>query len=536
MIQSILVFLIIGLDLNAQAQVLAKSSSYKSEVDESLTISRITLLPFSDNVDGIYAKPVEATIKESLSQNHHYSFISSSLAGNIVTPRELEADPEKVKSLGKELGVDAFIAARMSKGPKGIGIQMSLFLTNDGRLLAQEQLKNFSRFELAGVINEAKAAVQKLLGSVPYDGRILSRDGLRVTLNLGKRDGLDRDKVVSIIQITKAVRHPKFNFLISTEKEIIGTVKIQKSDDTISFGSIISEKEKGVISKNSKISGLNPVTYSAVDAFGAGASEKDLLAESPDSLLSFGANPELWIPRRPPQYGQVGFNLGLSNYSGKINPQTSGPLEMNSSYFAGVGMMGEIWLNHEWATRAQIRQSVFSTNNPITGSTPEKLSVSLRSYELAVNYNFLLEEEFFSSKIELRGGFGNFTFDVDHSDLLGFTSTDFNGLLFGVKGLFPITKQKDWLAAAEMNIFLNPGFKERPVNSGHGGKNTITDYVFTVSRLVTSHLYIDGAINATLLRVQFDSASNRTSGGLPDSATNISQRLTTYSMGFRYLF
>lgn len=532
----ILALLILSLVQTSQAQLQEKSSIYKSEVDSALTISRITLLPFYDNVDGIYAKPLQEAIRENLSQNHHYSLISNSLAGSIVTPRDLENDAEKVKALGKELGVEAIIAARVSKGPKGIGIQLSLFLTSDGMLLAQEQIKNFSRFEISGVISESNAAIKKLLASVPYDGRVLSRDGLRVTVNLGKKDGLDKDKIISVVQIIKAVRHPKFNFLISTEKETIGTIKIQKSDDTISFGTITSEKEKGVITKNSKISGLNPVTYAALDTFGSDASDKDLLSSQPDSLLSFGADPDTWIPRKAPQYGQVGFSLGLSNYSGKINPESTGPLEMNSSYFAGVGMMGELWLNQEWATRAQIRQSVFSTNNPISGSTPEKLSVSLRSYELSVAYNFLLEEEFFSSKIELRGGLGNFTFDIDHSDPVGFTSTDFNGVLFGVKGLFPITKQRDWLAAAELNIYLNPGFKERPIASGLGGKNTINDYVFTVSKMVTSHLYIDGAINATLLRVQFDSPSDRTSGGNPDSATNISQRLNTYSMGFRYLF
>ncbi len=515
------------------AQVVAAGSSYKSDIDELLTITRITLLPISDNVNGIYSVPLEKKLKEILENNHRWNFISSNLAGNVPSTRELESDEGNVKKLGEGLGVDAFLICKITKGPRGISLQMSLFNSKDGKILLQETIKEFTRFEIQSVLEQGTNLLNKILSKLPYDGKILSRNDLRVTINLGKRDGVDKDKVLSVIQIIKATRHPKFNFLISTEKEIIGKIKIYKADDTISFGGIISEKEKGVVQKNSKISGLNPVSYSAADALNENASEQELLEDKPDSLIAFGANPELWQPRKPPSLGQVGFSAGLGQFAGRMNPAVIGPIEATSSLFAGIGIMGELWLNEEWITRAQIRQSVFSTSNPVGGSSPDKLSVTLTSYELIVGYNFLLEEDFFSSKIELRGGFGNFSFLIDNSSPLGLTSISYYGPMVGVKGQFPVTKDRRWYAGAELNLYFNPAINEKPVSSGTGDTNNISDYSFFASKMVTSHLYLDGSINISMYKTQF-------SGISPDRATNYvtdaSYKNTFFNFGFRYLF
>lgn len=515
------------------AQVVASGVQYKSDIDALLTISHVTLLPVIDNVNGIYSNPVEKKLRELLTADHRWGYVENNIVGNIPTERELEGDLENAKRLGGTLGVDAYLTCRVTKGPKGISLTMSLFNSKDGKLMLQEAIKEFTRFESQAVIDQAGTLLGKVFSRIPYEGRVLSRKDLKVTVNLGKKDGIKKDQVLTVIQVIKVNRHPKFNFLISAEKEIIGKIKVYKVDDTLSFGGIISEKEKGVVEKDSKIGTLKNVTYSNVDALGNDASEQELLEERPDSLIAFGGNPEAWAPRKQPEFGQVGFNLGIGNFSGKMSYSGSSTMDISSSLFAGIGIMGELWLNNEWITRAEIKQAVFSGSNPLSGSSPSKISVSVQNYSLIFGYNFLLEEDFFSSKIELRGGFANYAFNIDDTSPRGFSSMNYSGPLIGIKGSFPITKDRVWYAGADLNIFFNPVISQRPDSMGTADHNTINEYNFFVSKMVTNHLYIDGAINISYYQTQFGAQSDTRDG---ESASSVSFNNTFYNLGFRYQF
>lgn len=533
--RSQILFLILFLvSSHVWAQVVASGVQYKSDVDALLTINHVTLLPVIDNVNSIYSAPVEKKLRELLTESHRWGYLENNLVGNIPTERELESDVENAKRLGANLGVDAYLTCRITKGPKGISLTMSLFSSKDGKLMLQESIKEFTRFESQAVIDQATTLLGKVFSRLPYEGRVLVRKDLKVTVNLGKADGIKKDQVLTVIQIIKVNRHPKFNFLISAEKEIIGKIKIFKVDETLSFGGIISEKEKGVIEKDSKIGTLKTVTYSNVEALGNDASEQELLEERPDALIAFGGNPEAWAPRKPPEYGQVGFNVGLGNFAAKLNaPSPINTLELTSSFFAGIGIMGELWLNNEWITRAEIKQAVFSGSNPLPGSAPSKISVSLQNYSLIFGYNFLLEEDFFSSKIELRGGFANYAFSIDDTSPRGFSSINFSGPLIGIKGSFPITKDHVWYAGADLNIFFNPVISQRPDSMGTADHNTINEYNFFVSKMVTNHLFIDGTVNIAYYQTQFGAPSD-TRGAT--SVNSVSFSNTFYNLGFRYQF
>ncbi len=529
-VKFLLVFLFSSMGSLGWAQVVASQVQYRSEIDSLLTISHVTLLPVIDNMNGIYSSPVEKKLKELLIADHRWGFVENNLVGNVPTERELENDMDNAKRLGGDLGVDAYLTCRVTKGPKGISLAISLFNSKDGKLMVQELVKEFTRFESNAVIEQAGTLLGKVFSKIPYEGRVLSRKDLKVTVNLGKNDGIKKDQVLTVIQIIKVARHPKFNFLISAEKEIIGKVKIYKVDDTLSFGGIISEKEKGVIERNAKIGTLKNVSYSNVDALGSDASEQELLEEQPDALIAFGSNAEAWAPRKPPQYGQVGFNVGIGTFSGKNNQTTpTGGVELSTNMFAGIGIMGELWLNNEWISRAEIKQSVFSASNPDGSSSPSKLSVSLQNYSLIFGYNFLLEEDFFSSKIELRGGMANYSFVVDDTSPRGFSSITYSGILVGIKGSFPITKDRVWYAGADLNIFFNPIISQRPVSMGTADHNTINEYNFFVSKMVTNHLYIDATMNISLYHTQFDAAG---ATGISD----VSFKNNFYNLGFRYQF
>ena len=133
-----------------------------------------------------------------------------------------------------------------------------------------------------------------------------------MTVNLGTKDGIQTNQMLSVIQLIKAHRHPKFNFLVRTEKEIFGKIKVLKVDETLSFGVVVSEKERGAIQKGSKIGPLDFVTYSGTESLSLEPSAEDALVNRDDSNIAFGKNARAWQPQSPATFGQIGARLGLA--------------------------------------------------------------------------------------------------------------------------------------------------------------------------------------------------------------------------------
>lgn len=263
--------------LGLSRPTLAQEKAFTSDVDDLLTLEKVSVLPFTDNLQGIYARPLEAHFITLVEQMHRWDFVPANSSGPILAPEELEAAPDKALQIGKSIAADGFFAVRVIKGPAGVTIHVSLFLSKDGKLLSQAILKDYQRFDL----NDLKEQMQRLLSEIvtrlPYAGRVMSRDGNRVTVNLGLRDGIQNGQLLSVIQILKANRHPKFNFLIKTEKEIFGKIKILKVDETLSFGTVVTEKEKGAIQKNAKIGSLDSVTYAPTESLSLEAPPEEAL-------------------------------------------------------------------------------------------------------------------------------------------------------------------------------------------------------------------------------------------------------------------
>src|SRR5208282_1436782 len=153
--------------------------------------------------------------------------------------------------------------------------------------------------------------LSEIVARLPYSGRVLSRDANRVTVNLGSRDGVQPGQILSVIQIIQAQRHPVFNFLVRTDKEIFGKVRILKVDETLSFGTVVSEKERGAIQKNSKIGPVDFVTYSGGESLSLTPGPAETLGQRDDSKIAFGKDPKPWVPEATPTFGQIGGRLGI---------------------------------------------------------------------------------------------------------------------------------------------------------------------------------------------------------------------------------
>src|SRR5210317_1735164 len=78
-------------------QPVENSSRLISQEDKALTINTISVLPFLDNVDGIYSRPVQTQIINEIKSNHHWGYVESNLLGPVLTPSDYDPFSQKTK-------------------------------------------------------------------------------------------------------------------------------------------------------------------------------------------------------------------------------------------------------------------------------------------------------------------------------------------------------------------------------------------------------------------------------------------------------
>lgn len=495
-----------------QEQKIQTAALYKSDIDELLTIKSLSILPTLDNVNSIYARPVEEELRNLVNNGHRFQLVESQFAGALISPDDLESNPQQVKDVSHNIKADAVIASRVLKAPDGIHIQLSFFTTSDGKLIAKEVTKEKSSFDIKQIRASTAAMYAKLVKQVPYDGLVLSRNNSLVTINLGKKDGLTAGQVVSASLIIKANRHPKLNFIISTDKEVLGKIRLDKVDDTISFGQILSEKSVGAIRKDTKISGIEYVSYSPAplgDAFQTAS-----VVGTKDSP-TFGENPKEWRPSAPPTFGRAGayFGLGSMNYHAQRGNGTSD--KEDSSLYPSVKLMVELWFTSEWIGNFEIEQGILDKHNQ-------------SNYLLSFGYNFMIQDDFFGPSVLISLGYASFGLDMDSSST-SLSSTKYNGLFLGLRGTVPMTDNKKWNLGGELKYFLSSKLSESPRSSG-SSDNTMTRFSIIGYYQQNTRLRFVGSLNFSLFSSKFDAPPT------PNDSIDSSQKFTTFNGGIEYLF
>ncbi|MGE3975611.1 MAG: hypothetical protein AB7F59_13880 [Bdellovibrionales bacterium] len=526
-------FLLCFLNIQAFAQPVDKATTYINELDDNLTIRKLSVLPILDNVDGILSRPFENELINIIQNHHQWNYIDAKTVGPMASPADLEADPTKVMMLAKSAGADGVLSGRVSKGPDGVSIQLSLFLAYDGKVFSTETVNKLQNFDVKALQAQARELLKVVMGRVPYQGLVLSRTNNRVTLNIGKRDNVEKDQIVTAIQIIKAIRHPKFHVLINTEKEILGKIKIRKVEDTLSFGDIISEKERGVIKKFAKITGVDIVNYgdasSVTEALGPSSNES---MEKPGNQMAFGKEPKEWVPVQQPSFGLVNISLGLGNFTANSSIEGSSNINVTAQkpFYFNLRLRGELWLNSHWSVETQIRQGTMSVENPRSGSSPTELNLATNKYSLHGGYNLLIRDDFYGPKVQILFGLAQYSLVADNSAPVAFTSMTYRGLDLGLRGSFPLDDQ--WRLGGQLFLMVSPALSEAPVTSGGSVTSSASSYALFGTRKMGQRLEATGSLEFEYYQSSYEGTGSR----IGEVAKTTSQRITTFWGGINYMF
>ncbi len=215
-------FLILPLRSGAQSEEAVgqspRGNNYFSQVDSEIQVRKILVVPFLDNAQGIYSKPITQSVLQEIETSRQFDFIPADPNALAENPDDLVENPGQVLQLMNSAGADTLLAGRILQGPQGIQGKLALYHGKEGRVLLEAAFSNFQLESLQGLESRFRDLYRSLRQQLPFQGVILSRAGNTVTLNIGSFHGAKLGDTASIIQFLSLKRHPKHNFMIASER------------------------------------------------------------------------------------------------------------------------------------------------------------------------------------------------------------------------------------------------------------------------------------------------------------------------------
>lgn len=495
-----------------------------SDTDSSMTIKSVSILPGIDNLDSIYSKKFENELYDLVQKDYQWDYRSSQYVGKLLTTEQLTQRPQTVKQLADSSNADGLLLTELGRTAKGFSLTLSLFNSFDGELIAQATNNGISQTSMETAVEQLRQVYKDLKANLPYDALILSRDGQRVTINLGEKSSLSPGQTLSVSRIVNIKRHPKFKTIIDHKSTLIGTVKILKIDKAIAFADITTEIKEGVIQKDSKIHGVQRERYANKDWI-----KKDYLptkmALSENNKTIMGDSSREWRPETPPTFGRVSAALGLGQYKYNLGLADGSSLNTENSLFPSVNLAAELWINPEWFVTVAVNQGTGDSGNPRGG----ELTAASGQYSMDFGYNLLLLDDFWNSKLYVSFGYLSYEMTVDQSTD-GLTSTEYSSMRFMFGGKTPIDKGNRWVAGANIYWYFNPSLNEKPFNSG-AEESRIVHFTLLLDYRWSERLWINGELDFRTFTSDFSGAGSR-----PTAGTQATQRFTTLNMGMSYMF
>lgn len=538
----LIVSICFGVSINAQENSSAKNKTpyptrYVNQVDQNLSIKLVTLAPVYDNLNGVYAKPVQNLLVDLLKSDKDWGYVQHPQFDQKIFLETYDANPNLVlKTLG-EVKAQGLLTAFITKGPSGLNLKLKLFTQDKGLLLSEESYQDLTTFETNQVLLEFTKLYQAIKNKLPYRGYVLSRRGTEVTINVGEKNGVHVGQAVLLAQIIKIQRHPKTKVLISSEKEIVGKVVLDKVEPYLSFGHIIYEKESGVVEPGTKLLPTTKVNYpiAVLDDKGTVVGDKlfdskNYTEEIKDKYTDSDTEPGEWVPKDPPQFGKIIIQGGLTQYEESSRYTSTSSASAQASYAPTINILGQLWMTKNIFIEAETRHVVFAANNGLNNSSPGALNYWYSFYHLSAGYNFLFNNDFWGAKISTQLGIANINTQVTDSNPTAFTSTKTSGLNLKISGSIPLTPNYPYEFGASLNWMAWPTFSESPVSSGDASAS-INSFGFFASYITSPSLRYRLDLNFGQIKSNFSGSSSRTPA---TRSTTISTSSETF--GIEYLF
>jgi hypothetical protein len=450
------------------------------------------------------------------------------------TLEDFEEKPTAVVELLRAAGAEGLIIGRISRGPLGTSLRLGLFLGSQGLPWSVENKLFGELFELNDVKSQVSSQFERLIRSLPFEAMIISRRGSLVTIDRGANAGFKVGDELEMVQVLSARRHPKFKFVVSTEKAIMGKLRLQKVEDTLSFASVISEREQGLIGVGYK--GYRPgfQDFPEIPLTADGRMQQPV-GDRSDRETSLGSQVTEWVPPQDenPGFGSLAFLFGFGSYTAANSLATSGGVSATRSLNPSLHLAAEAWITSNWIMKLNLLSNVAELGNELSGSSPGKLNLQSRELMLSGGYRVWFGDDLYAPAVEVSLGMNQMSALVDGSTPTALTSVNYGGIHLGFAGWTPVSDGPGHpiLVGGRFNYVMNASLSESPVSSGSSSNSQISQFSLFTSIPHKTRLRWLGELRFHQYGSTFSGLGTRL-----EPATSLSHSSTAVAAGMEFLF
>lgn len=550
-ISSVFLIFITLFALNLRAQQGTKNKSpfpvkYTSLVDEKIILKTITLAPVYDNVNNIYADPIQKLLVDLLQSDKVWGYSEFPDFDKKIFIEKFDNQPNDVIEVLAKTKSQGLLTAFITKGPRGLNAKLKLFTQDQGLILAEEAFQDLNTFEVSKLRESFVTMYYNIKNKLPYRGYVLSRRGVDVTLNLGSMNGVKLGQELTLAQILKLNRHPKLKTMVGVEKEIIAKVKVTQVEPYLSFAQITFEKETGVVAVGAKVLPSEYVAYPVPQINTQGAVVGDFPPQTARPPLISEVDPDAPKLDRSLEAEKESLldkhnTFGVFTAQGVITQyKESSELTNGSTASSSNNMAPGIYLGVQLNVLPNIfvdfntQMNFFGGDNMLSGSTPFHLNYTYTRYGGSIGYNYDLvdEEETSADPIKLSAavGFASIKTSVSDTTPTSLTSTQTDAVVLQLKAAMPLTPDYPAYIGAKFDIYLSPKLSESPVNSGNS-KPSITSLGVFGQYSVSDKVRVRADVGVTNINASFSGAATRVNPAKSTSIQTLNEQI-----GIEYLF
>ena len=420
-----------------------------SKYDELFHFQSITLTKVLDNRKGIYQKDLSEFAQRWIEYNTPYSVQVDSSAPDA---QSILVQPPFQKKLPGEV----LLAIKAVRGPKGFSLYVTLYSLKEAQVLFHRKKEFINSDKLKDLEHELSDLLQNLFGDFPFLGSITSRRNNVFTINVGTRLGLKDGDKIPVVQIIGIQRHPVENFIVKSEREILGRLIIQQADEQLSIATLDYEAEPQALQPGMKV--LRSAERMEVDTPAIASSTET----GPGTEKGQKATPAVRNTEKGAS-GEVHFGLGLGNLSIYNNLETAGSLSARA-ISPSIYLNSQFTLVDAWKLGFDFQRYFSNFNNPASGSSPNPVPGYGQYMSIAGIYGVSAG----SSSNEIGANFGvgldSWKLSLNDQSPRALTTHNFSGLSLKLQG--KISLNPTWKMLAGLSYLPKAQFSEEPFNSG----------------------------------------------------------------------